>query len=251
MQEGSVYETALYIVLAVLAALILIIAVLLFIPIRAYVSYFDGKFDFKVKYLWFKLYELNRQKKQDSQADTPSQSFEISETDIHNVEKKPESPPDNKAAKNVSDISHKESDKSGSSDGQPDETKKKESLTDKWNEIKIYIPLAKKAFRKLLKLIRLRKLEAYITVGGDDPYSAGMNFARANQAFYPALGLLCCLFNVKIKKTQLSCNYEKSELNFSGGVVVTATPAGILALAIYLLINYLRIKKERRTNNER
>lgn len=151
--------------------------------------------------------------------------------------------PEGKAAKMKSD--KETADIEDDSDGE----KEKKSLKQRWEDIKPFIPVGKKGLKKLLKLIRLRELELHLCVGGADPYTAGMNFARANQAFYPVLALLCTAFSVSIKKTEIDCNYNQKELDFSGSVIVLARPSAIICLAVYLIVNYFIIthkqKKER------
>ena len=104
--------------------------------------------------------------------------------------------------------------------------------------------MAKKGFKKLLRLIRLRQLDIWLQVGGEDAYEAGMNFGRANQVFYPALSLVCCIFSVTIKHTEIRCDFEHEGFDFGGSVLVLVRPAAVLGLAIYLGINYLKIKKK-------
>lgn len=121
---------------------------------------------------------------------------------------------------------------------------KLDELKQKWQEVKPFVPVAKKGFKKLLRLIRLRQLDFWLKVGGEDAYEAGMNFGRANQIFYPALSLVCCIFSVKIKHTEIRCDFEHEGFDFGGSVLVLVRPAAVLGLAIYLGINYLKIKKK-------
>lgn len=121
---------------------------------------------------------------------------------------------------------------------------KLDELKQKWQEVKPFVPVAKKGFKKLLRLIRLRQLDIWLKVGGEDAYEAGMNFGRANQIFYPALSLVCCIFSVKIKHTEIRCDFEHEGFDFGGSVLVLVRPAAVLGLAIYLGINYLKIKKK-------
>lgn len=121
---------------------------------------------------------------------------------------------------------------------------KLDELKQKWQEVKPFVPVAKKGFKKLLRLIRLRQLDFWLKVGGEDAYEAGMNFGRANQVFYPALSLVCCIFSVKIKHTEIRRDFEHEGFDFGGSVLVLVRPAAVLGLAIYLGINYLKIKKK-------
>ena len=75
-----------------------------------------------------------------------------------------------------------------------------------------------------------------------------MNFARANQAFYPALALLCTAFSVKINKTEINCDYNANTFDANGRVIIMVRPSAVIALAVYLGINYLNIRLRSRKN---
>lgn len=136
-----------------------------------------------------------------------------------------------------------ESDEFSEDSDKPDDEKKSgSSLMDKWNAVKVYLPKVKTALKKLLKLIKIRDLEIHLTVGGEDAAAAGMNFGKINGVFYNALALICCLFSVKIKKTEIRCNYENKAFDAEGSLLIKARVLSILALAVYILINYLKVK---------
>ncbi|MCD7823130.1 MAG: DUF2953 domain-containing protein [Oscillospiraceae bacterium] len=125
---------------------------------------------------------------------------------------------------------------------EPEDEKSGNSLLDKWNVIKGYLPKVKTALKKLLKLIKIDDLELHLTVGGEDAAAAGMNFGKINAVFYNALALVCCLFSVKIKKTEIKCDYENKVFEATGSLMIKARILSILALAVYILINYVKIK---------
>ena len=124
-----------------------------------------------------------------------------------------------------------------------DEKSAEPTLLEKFNAVKKYIPAGKKAFRKLLKLIRFYGLRLELTVGSDDPYKAGLNFGKINAALYSLLGLLCCLFSVKIEHTEIRCDFEKKTTDFYVKTAVYIRPIALIALAVYVGIYYLKIRK--------
>lgn len=245
-----------YIILSVLAALILAVVILLHIPIKAYVSYIGDKFSLYVKYMRFTVYTLDgdktdKPKNFDKDNNEPTRDADVTlleipdaekQPDKHNEVKKPSEPAEKASPKKPRERGGAEKENKPGRD-KPSLSERKRSLLERWNQIKVYIPTAKKALKRLLKMIKLSDLYVKISVGDDDPYEAGMKFAKTNQAFYPALALLCCLFSVKIKHTEINCDYEKNASGFDGSVTVSVTPAAILSLALFILINYLKIKR--------
>lgn len=243
--------TALWIILGVLAALIAVIVVLLHFSVKAYVKADKKGLDLVVKYLGFTVYKLNLPQKEEK-APEPSElsADDISLSEIPEAGDEPSEHPDDAPEPESSDNApaEKESEQTAGGDA-PDEEEKDEEkkpsapLIDQFNEYKKYIPAGKKAFRKLLKLIRFYDLELDLTVGNDDPYKAGLNFGRINAVFYNLLALLCCIFTVTIKGTSIKCDFEKKALDFYFETAIFVRPSAVVALAAYVGIYYLKIRK--------
>lgn len=258
--------------MGIFLALLLIIVVLLNISVRAYVKIDKTRLQVTVKYLWIKLYELDtadggqdgEENSRENKPEDGSQKNDPASCGPGGLDNKSAGERPSKAEAGSRKPHEKENGESCEAESVSFGARKKKrerekrpdkpSLLDRFNAIKPYIPVAAKGLRKLLKLIRLTRLELVMTVGGSDAYEAGMNFGRANQIFYPALGVICTLFTVTIKKTQILCDFDKSCLDISGSTVAKVTPAAVIGLAIYLLRNYFKIKKlesKREKNNER
>ena len=238
----------LWIILGVLAALIAIIVILLHISVMAYIEADNNRLDVKVKYLGFELYKLSLPDKSETESDKPPEgtapepeSSEIELSEIPEVDstggEKPDSEPEPQPEKESDEPEKTEEKAEEKTDGDGP------SLLDKFNAVKKYIPAGKKAFRKLLKLIRFYDLRLELTVGNDDPYKAGLNFGRINAVAYSVLGLLCCLFSVKIEHTEIKCDFEKKVTEFYAKTAIYVRPSAVLALAAYVGIYYLKIRK--------
>ena len=237
----------LWIILGVLAALIAIIVILLHISVRVYIEADNNRLDVKVKYLGFELYKLSLPDKSETESDKPpegiapkTESSEIELCEIPEVDstvgEKVDSEPEPQPEKEPDEPEKTEEKAEEKTDGGP-------SLLDKFNAVKKYIPAGKKAFRKLLKLIRFYGLRLELTVGNDDPYKAGLNFGRINAVAYSVLGLLCCLFSVKIEHAEIKCDFEKKVTEFYAKTAIYVRPSAVLALAAYVGIYYLKIRK--------
>ena len=249
----------LYIILGILAAVIVILVVLLHFSVKAYISADKKHVDIDVKYLGFKLYSLSVPEKEKPPEESPPEEIKepeiefteleltdsTSEDDLAEIHKKIEessvqdSPADNAEPPQGEP---KEPEDDSTENDEPEEKKPKPSLLDMWNEYKKYIPAGKKAFRKLLKLIRFRDLNLSLTVGNDDPYKAGLNFGRINAAVYSVLGFLCTVFSVTIDKTEIKCDFENKTTDFSVSTAIFVRPSAVIALAVYLGIYYLKIR---------
>lgn len=257
----------LWIILGVIAAIVLLLFILLHFSVKAYVEADKKHVHLEVKYLGFKLYKMDlpdESKKQDEENETESEDSpiielsEIPETDSTDSSERPKEA--EQPTEDSKDDDKPQEEKPQNDSSESDEEKaSKPSLLDQYNEFKKYIPAGKKAFRKLLKLIRFYDLKFRLTVGDDDPYKAGLNFGRINIVVYNALALLCCIFSVKIDSTEIKCDFEKKTTDFYVSTAVYVRPSAVVALAAYLGIYYLKIRKsmkklekiaKEKTNNE-
>lgn len=231
-----------------------------------YISFDKNRLKVTVKYFGIKVFDFdtsglsNDSKSSDTSAPDTSSSGS-SNSDSSDIELFEADSTDEKT-KVDSDLneSHSDNGKSKLAEADEDESKSsgnsiksdgKLSIKERWNNIKPYFPVAKKALQKLLKLIRIYKLDIVIKIGDDDPYKAGMKFARINQIFYPIIALLCTAFTVKIKRTQLLCDYQNKCFDANGSFVVDVKPYAVLGLVLYLGVNYIRINKSQKKTRKK
>ena len=228
-----------------LLALILLIFILTLYPIKAYISFDKKSLKLTVKYLWLQVFKLDTSDKKSEDKPKGDREPELPE---EKPEPKPEKP--EIVISEISEVPEEpkpeseepEPEKLAEKQEEPEEEKKGSSLLDKWNAVKVYLPKVKTALKKLLKLIKIDDLELHLTVGGEDAATAGMNFGKINAVFYNVLALICCLFSVKIKKTEIKCDYENKAFDAEGSLLIKARVLSILALAVYILINYMKVK---------
>lgn len=255
--------TVLWIILGIIAAIILLIVILLHFSVKAYIEVDKKRVNISVKYLGFKLFSTsipdpNKEKDKDKPPEEIPKSepdIELSEVEVVDttdeaekaeIEKKISEAAES-SAEDEKDESPKESSEE-KTDGQKDESsdedkEPKASLLEQYNEYKKYIPAGKKAFRKLLKLIRFYDFTLELTVGDSDPYKAGLNFGRINAVVYNLIGLLCCIFSVKIDRTDIKCDFEEKRTGIYFKTAVYVRPSAVVALAAYLGFTYLKIRK--------
>lgn len=239
--------TGLWITLGIIAFIVLALYVLLHISLHAYVDVSKNGVYIIITYLGIKLWSTDdsmshKPNSCDKEEEPPVQSdnkpaFELTELEEVNPQLDAESSDSSDSNVNNDNNSDKES------------NGKLPEIKDKIAEYKPYFPVAKKALAKLLKMIRIRDLDVSVTVGDSDACKAGEKFGNVNALFYSALGLLCCLFSVKIKHTEVNCDFTSNKVDGSLKTSVLVRPSAFLCLVGYLGINYLRIKKH--TNREK
>lgn len=220
--------------MGIILFLIVAIYVLSHISVRVYCSYKNGQYDVTAKYLGIKLYQLNSN---DDKKESNGQEDEIEISEIGNSQ---------------TDEDSAEPDKAEDEEELGEEThSKKPTVKEKWEEYKQYIPIGKKAFKKLLKIIRIYKLNVNVEVGGRDAYKTALNFGYINSVFYSLLGLLCTAFSVKIDNTSITCNFESEKTSVEASACLYLRPSSIICLAIYLLLNYLKISRKQKRLNKK
>ncbi len=248
--------TALWIILGIIAFIAVAIYILLHISICAYVDASNKGVKISVTYLGFKLWSFD--------SNNPKQDEKTSQENLEDAEEGLEPVIELSELTEISDNPVNESNISESideADEEPIEEKENSKLDDiksKIEEYKPLFPVAKKGFRKLIKLIRFYDLELNLTVGDNDAYKAAMTFGEVNALVYSLIGLLCTAFSVKIKHTNINCVFDEKKLDASFKTVVKARPSAVACLLIYLGVNYLKFthnnKKKssvKELNNER
>ncbi|MBQ8623466.1 MAG: hypothetical protein IJ424_03695 [Oscillospiraceae bacterium] len=253
--------TALYITLGIIAGIILIIYILLRISVCAYVDATNEHLRVKVKYICFELYKFEKEFK--STADNPAfELVDLDEADDIGSKQKQESsapkakPSEKKKNEDTADASDMTDEELLKGESSETEEKPKKSVKEILDEYLPYVPVAKKALKKLLKLIRFYNLDLIVTIGDNDAYEAAMKFGKFNILIYSSLALLCTAFSVNIKHTEVKCDFENPQTQASLNTIVKVRPSAVLALAVYLGINYLKLrhnqkKKEKRLNKEK
>ncbi len=109
----------------------------------------------------------------------------------------------------------------------------------KWKKYKDYIPMSRKAFRKLLKQIIFYDTEIEITSGKDDAYEAAMKYGKLNIALFNGLGVIGTVFSLnKPKKAEVKCVFDKSVFEYKLSGKIKLRPSTILAILICFVVKF-------------
>lgn len=225
--------TALYII----SGIILFFAVILNIPIKAFLSY-DGKnFIISVKYAFIRIFpkKPKKEKRKRIKKKAVDDNETSSDHDIKAVE-----PSEAHDDDDIDDTSEEFFD--------PDAKKKKgkkESLSEKLDTLKSYIPLVedcKTPLLKLLKTLKITGLDLNIVAADEDAFHAAMLYGSLNAAVYNLLALMKQAFIVKVKSVNIACRFNYPQTEFKISFAAELTPARIIACALVLLTAYIKFK---------
>lgn len=226
--------------LIVIGAIVLVIALLLNIKLRAEVKFYGGELDFKVKYLWITVFPLKvREKKQrrgKKSKDKPAESGTVT-------------PKEDKAG--TADTAEESGGETADNDtllkGDTGEKKEKKKLSENIEKLgdliekaKIVWSFSKKWLSHIFKHIYLRDLVIDFTVAGEDAYKTAMTYGSVNAVTYGAISAASALFSTKIKTVDIVCDFEGKRSVFDGEVKIAIAPATVLAAAFGILFGLLK-----------
>lgn len=228
--------TALYII----SGIILFFAVILNIPIKAFLSYDGKKFIISVKYAFITIFprkprkEKRKRVKKKAAADNTKPSAD---------DKKAAEPSEADDDDDIDDTSEEFFD--------PDSDKKKEkkegknSLSEKLDTLKSYIPLVedcKTPLLKLLKTLKITGLDLNIIAADEDALNAALLYGSLNAAVYNLLAVIMQAFIVKVKSVNIGCRFNYPHTVVKISFAAELTPARIIACALVLLTAYIKFK---------
>lgn len=231
----------------VISAIILIFAFFLNMKIKAEISFLNGNFDFKVKYLCFTIFPFKEKKKKGKKIKA----------------KKNKSIEDNKASKNIETAAQEQPKRSddGISDNisseVADETeseekkKNKEPLSEKIDKIsgivekvKIIWSVSQKRLAHIFKHICIEDVMIDFLISDEDAYKAAMNYGAANAVVYNLINFIRTFFTVTIKTVDITCDFETKKSAYDFSAKITVRPATILSAVFGILFGLLiNIKK--------
>lgn len=90
----------------------------------------------------------------------------------------------------------------------------------------------------LIKKIRITEFELYMDVGGEDAYETALNFGKTNAAVWSLVGIAKGLFNLSIKKINITCNYESEETTYK---LRTKIKVRVFTLVVFVIGVFIKI----------
>lgn len=268
-----VLKILLWIILAVLGIILLI----LWLPIRAEAAFLGNKLTYKLKYSFLLLYDsdkrgliawyLRRKKKKDTEAgqddfshdedfsgdEDTSDIEDMSADTVPDTTEKPEeqtsvTPEEAPAAETAEEeLPEEEPEKPEKPKKEKHKKKKKEkdeiefpkTLIDKADFVLDIWRAADRPILRIFKGVKLHELYIDFIIANEDAYKCALNYGRISGAAYNVLGWLGVLFNVKLKTVDINAGFglDKSRWDASGKLSVR--PITVVIAGAALLITYL------------
>ena len=229
--------------LIILGAIILLIAFLLNIKLRAEIKFYGGKLDFKVKYLFFTIFPF-KEKKKKPKKESPPPKEDLPQNGRENysreepytvtkaeVEAKREAA--RKEAETAEDLQETEKSKEKLSE-------KIDRLSDLIEKAKIIWGSSKKGLTRLFKHIYIDGIVIDFVIAEGDAYDTAMRYGTVNAVTYNVINAVRFLFPVTVKTVDIACDFDGRESRYDGEVKVTIRPATIFSAVFSILFGLLK-----------
>ena len=225
----------------ILLTLLLILLILLFAPARVWLSYDEGTFCWRARYLFLRKGADSPPPGKQSDESAPRQSPApdkppmTSEPKPASRSQKPEQTPQPQEASKAEPEPSKEE-----SSQKESETKsggilakyKPQSLSEGIDLALDLLHAAGKPLRWLLRRITIRDIDLDLTVSDPDAAVCAIRFGKVNIAVYNTLALLCQFFQVRKKQIRICCIYNQPHGTYRGSCQIRVCPAVILGAVI-------------------
>lgn len=225
----------------ILLTLLLILLILLFAPARVWLSYDEGTFCWRARYLFLRKGADSPPPGKQSDESAPRQSPAPDKPPMTSEPKpapgsqKPEQTPQPQEASKAEpepskeESSRKESEKKS---GGILAKYKPQSLSEGIDLALDLLHAAGKPLRWLLRRITIRDIDLDLTVSDLDAAVCAIRFGKVNIAVYNTLALLCQFFQVRKKQIRICCIYNQPHGTYRGSCQIRVCPAVILGAVI-------------------
>lgn len=201
----------------IIGIILLILIIVLFSPVRIYISYCEKKTSVVLKYLFIKRILVGGEKKpKKAKKKSRKKTQEKANTDEKSVKKKSRLIP--------------------------------ESFSGKIGFIKNIASTGGRAFRRITKHIKIKDIFIDIQVSSPDACECAVNFGKVNILVYNAISYLGYFVNLKKKSINIKCVYNQPESAYNVSFNIRLTPVAAIMTAIAFifrfLVNNIKMKKE-------
>lgn len=221
--------------------LLTLLLILLFAPARVWLSYDEGTFCWRARYLFLRKGADSPPPGKQSDESAPRQSPApdkppmTSEPKPASRSQKPEQTPQPQEASKAEpepskeESSRKESEKKS---GGILAKYKPQSLSEGIDLALDLLHAAGKPLRWLLRRITIRDIDLDLAVSDPDAAACAIRFGKVNIAVYNTLALLCQFFRVRKKQIRICCIYNQPHGTYRGSCQIRVCPAVILGAVI-------------------
>ena len=220
----------------ILLTLLLILLILLFAPARVWLSYDEGTFCWRARYLFLRKGADSPPPGKQSDESAPRKSPApdkppmTSEPKPASRSQKPEQTPQPQEASKVEPEPSKE--ESEKKSGGILAKYKPQSLSEGIDLALDLLHTAGKPLRWLLRRITIRDIDLDLAVSDPDAAACAIRFGKVNIAVYNTLALLCQFCRVRKKQIRICCIYNQPHGTYRGSCQIRVCPAVILGAVI-------------------
>lgn len=232
------------IALIIICAVILIFAFLFKCSIRAELKYINGAMDFKVKYLFFTVFPLNKKEKKAKKNRGGKDGAAVSVED--NGEEASAQNTDNKDEAASGTVSA-DDDKilmEGENIGGNKSKDKINGLKIKIQQAKIIWSIVKKPLIRLFGGIHIDDLMIDFRIGGEDACEAAVNYGKVSAVVYNVISVIRIWFPITVKTVDINCDFNSKKSVYDAELSVKLGLGTAVAVLLTVLWGYIKNKNE-------
>ena len=232
----------------ILGAIILLIAFLLNMKLRAEIKFYGGKLDFKVKYLFFTIFPFKEKKKKPKkESPPPKEDVPQNGTQKVGMENYLGEEPYTVTKAEVEAKREAARKEAEAAEDLQETPKSKEKLSEKIDRLsdliekaKIIWGSSKKGLTRLFKHIYIDGIVIDFVIAEGDAYDTAMRYGTVNAVTYNVINAVRFLFPVTVKTVDIACDFDGKESKYDGEVKVTVRPATIFSAVFSILFGLLK-----------
>ena len=233
----------------IIGIIVLLFAFLFSMTIRAEIKFCGGKLDLRVRYLWFTVFALGKEKSEpepelpedsdDREWQQPEDSPDEAEVTEDTVPEKEEAD-DAAAVHDVEDAAEDAIDAEAKKIKKEPLSEKIESLAGLIEKGKIIWEASQKGLKRIFTHIYIKNLVIDFTIANEDAYKAAMTYGAVSAAVYNVIAVMSSLFTTTVKSVDIVCDFDKKEPVFDVEAGIAMRVGTILAAAFSILFGILR-----------
>lgn len=244
------------IALIIIAAVVLLIVLLMNFPAYAYIRFYSGEPDIKVKYLWLTLYPKKENPPKKSRGKAPPD--EKKDDEDNSGGKEDTSPPPDSGSTEDKTSSDKPSEKAKRASGKSKDKKAPkepflqrintlvDGLTEKKDAFLLLWELCGGHLKKLGGKIRIDDIRIDFAAADEDAHNAAILYGELNAAVYNVLAVIRQFISISIISVNIDClfNTPSEKSRYDGECKIKLRPASLLNALAAIVFGYIgNIKK--------
>lgn len=232
--------------LIIIGIIILLIAFLLNMKLRAEIKFYGGELDFKVKYLFFTIFPLKKNKKkpkpqkkepprkdEDVSRDDKEESYTVTRAEVEAARKKA-----------LADEEKSDEELLGNKKEKEKLSEKIDKLKDLIEKVKIIWSVSEKRLKRLFKNIYIDGIIIDFVIAEGDAYDTAMRYGTVNAVTYNVINAVRLLFPVTVRSVDIACDFDGTKSRYDGELKLTIRPAVIFSAAFGILFGLLKNYKK-------